>query len=451
MGHLAGIFLSAKASAVAGVMILAGGAVVSASAGAGMTGLMQQPTPTPIVQVVVDENVGDVDQVDEGEEPAEREPEEVADLPEVDCDEEGTARDAARQRIDEAFAQYDAGLDELRTKLAGKGSAATYAAIDSSDALLIEIRTQADAALAEVGLCIADVASVGAIAFQGAGALALVEVSDRAIAAMETVYNLARSAVMAELERLAPKATPKPTPKKTESPRDKQKWEEEQARKQQERAKKEQWQRCDETVHAAKKRLHASFEQYHGGNDKLIWEIKKWASDSAMKTLHHNDEIFHRTYDDTRERILRAGCATGEGSGMALAARAEIVFRQTYESSRGAAAAASVNRPDRKKCEEQMYAAKKVLYANYETFHGGNDRLWKVLDGFSDSTANMIKTADRIIHETYDRTKEAIYKAPCGPNGSNAMELAANAAGIFETAHNEARRAVGKELAAASR
>jgi hypothetical protein len=439
MGHLAGILLSAKASAVAGVMILAGGAVVSASAGAGVTALMQQPTPTPIVEVVGDENTGDVDQVDAGDPPAD-EPEDVTDLPEPDCDEEGIARDAARERIDAAFVRYDAGLDELRAKLGGKGSASTYAAIDSSDALLAEIQTQADAALDDVGLCVVEVASIGEIAFQGAGALALVEVSDNAVAAMETVYNLARSTVMAELERLSPKATPKPTPKWTEKPRDEKKWEQEQARK-------KESQRCDETVYAAKNRLHKAFEQYHGANDKLIWELKKWASDSAMGSLHRNDEILHRTYDGTRERILHAGCnTTGEGSGMALAERAEVLFRQTYEGSRGVAQAASVNKPDRKRCEEQMYAAKKVLYANFETFHGGNDRLWKVMDGFSESTSNAIKTADRIIHETYDRTKGAIYEAPCGPNGSNAMELAANAAGVFETVHNEARRAVGREL-----
>ncbi|MGH2378984.1 MAG: hypothetical protein ACRDGT_10975 [Candidatus Limnocylindria bacterium] len=450
LAKLAEIVLSAKSSAVSGVLILAGGAVVSASAGAGTTGFTAQDAePAAIVNVAqpASQPLGDDLVVVEL---AAEEPE--ADLPlvsEAECEDERSARAEARERIEAAFKKYDAGLESLRADLGGKGSAATYEAIDSADALLEEIRTQALGALDEMGLCQADLAArvEGAVAFAfSGGAAALLEVSDRAIAAMELVYDLARSTVLTELERLRPTPTPKPkaTPKSSEKAKgreDDRKREESRKREKSERA------RCDETVHAAKKRLGRAFEEFHGGHDKLIRELKKWADERTLQVLHKNDEILHRTYDGTKERILRTGCASGEESGMALAERAAALLQQTYGESRGIALAASAHKPNRERCKEQMHAAKKVLYTNFEHFHGANDRLWKAKDGFSKSTSGAIKSADRIIHETYDRTKQGVHRAACGPNGSSAMELAANAAGVFEKAHQTARVAVGNELA----
>ena len=431
------LFVSAKAGAVSGAIILAGGAIVSASTSAGVaTVAMQDPTPTPIVQPL------------EGSEPFEfevtlDEPTEGAEetqAPPADpgCGDDAAARQEARQRVHETFTKYHTALGQLRSELGGRGSAKAHAAIEQADALLKEIRTHADRAIVEMRCGrAADVDEVlvqaAALALRG-DAASMHEVADRAQGAMETVYNLARATVLAEIEALRPKPTAKPTAKPTTKPRNE--W----------GKAREKPARCDDQMYAAKKQLHEVFEEVHGANDKLIWELKKWAAEGTLSALHRADKVMHETYDRTKEAIHRAGCATGESGGMALAERAGAVLRQTFSGSRGVAQAAMVHRPDRQKCEEQMSAAKRVLYANYERLHGANDKLWKISEGWSGGTRAAIENADRIIHGTYDRTKEAIYRAACGPNGSNAMELAANAAGIFETAHNSARRAVGKEL-----
>jgi hypothetical protein len=432
---LAGILLSAKASAVSGALILAGGALVSASTGAGMTGLMRNdPDVTPIVNVVEPEQSPE----EEFElEPVSEEPEteEIVPVSEVDCDGEESARAAARGRIDAAFRKYDTALDKLRAELGGKGSAAVNESIENADALLAEIHTQALGALEEMGLCLPEGTAQGAVAFGLSGsALALLEVSDRAIAAMETVYNLARSTVLQELERLKP--TPTPKPKKTEKPRE---------------TKKPEWTKaphCEDAMYAAKKRLQKAFDEYHGGHDRLMKELKGWASESSMKAFWSADSVLHKTYDKTRERIINAGCATGEHSSMALAEYAEIVLRQTYQTSKELYSTLAVNKPDHEACEDAMYAAKERLHEAYEIWHTANDKLINGVKSFgSERAIDAAKGADQIIHETYDRTKQSIYNAQCTPTGSNAMALAENAAGIFEQAHQAARVAVAAELA----
>jgi hypothetical protein len=442
LGNLAGILLSAKASAVSGALILAGGAVISASTGAGMTGLMRNdPEVTPIVNVVEpeesDDDEFDFQPASEEPEDDESDTEEIVPVGEPDCEGEETARAEARGRIDVAFKKYDAALDKLRAELNGKGSAAVYESLENADALLAEIHTQALGALEEMGLCLPDLAAgaQGAVAFNlSVGALALFEVSDRAIAAMETVYNLARSTVLQELERLKP--TPTPKPKKTDRP------------KATEKPKQTRAPHCDDAMYAAKKRLQKAFDEYHGGHDKLMKELKGWASESSMRAFWSADSVLHKTYDKTRERIINAGCATGEHSSMALAESAEIVLRETYQTSKELHGMLAVNKPDHEACEDAMYAAKERLYEAYEIWHTANDKLWSGVKSFGNEAAiDAAKGADQIIHETYDRTKQSIYNAHCTPTGSNAMQLAENAADVFEQAHHAARVAVAAELA----
>ncbi len=437
LGNLAGILLSAKASAVSGALILAGGAVVSASTGAGMTGLMRNdPEVTPIVNVVEPEESPLDEFVFEpvSDEP-EAETEEIVPVSEVDCDDEQAARTEARGRIDAAFKKYDGEIDKLREELGGKGSAAVYESIENADALLAEIHTQALGALEEMGLCLPEGAAQGAVAFSlSYGALALLEVSDRAIAAMETVYNLARSTVLQELERLKP--TPTPKAKKTERPKATEKPNHTKAP------------RCDDAMYAAKDRLHKAFEEYQGGNYKMLKALKGWASESSMKAFWSADAVLRKTYDKTRSRIANAGCATGENSSMALAETAEVSMRQTYSTSKELYATLIVNKPDHEACEEAMYAAKERLYEAFEIWHTANDKLWGGVKSFgSEGAIDAAKSADRIIHETYDRTKQSIYSAQCTPTGSNAMALAENAADVMEQAHQAARVTIAAELA----
>jgi hypothetical protein len=436
---LAGLLLSAKASAVSGALILAGGAVVSASTGAGMTGFQRNdPEVTPIVNVVEPEESPLDEFVFEpvSDEPVTEE-EEIVPVSEADCQDEQTARAEARGKIDEAFKKYDKALDKLAEDLKGKGSPAVYEALANADALLSEIHTQAISALDEMGLCEADLAArlEGAVAFSfSGGALALIEVSERTIAAMETVYNLARSTVLQELERLKP--TPTPKPKKTERP------------KATEKPKQSKAPRCDDAMYAAKDRLHEAFEEYQGGNYKMLKALKGWANESSMKVFWTADSELRKTYDKTRSRIANAGCATGESSSMALAETAEVSMRETYATSKELYAILIVNKPDHEACEEAMYAAKERLYKAFEIWHTANDKLINGVKSFgSEAAIDAAKHADQIIHETYDRTKESIYRAQCTPTGSNAMALAENATGVFEEAHHAARVAVANELA----
>lgn len=435
---LAGILLSAKASAVTGALILAGGAVVSASTGAGMTGFQRNdPQVTPIVNVEepAESPLDDFDFEPVSDEPVTEE--EVVPVTEADCEDEQSARSDARGRIDAAFKKYDKALDKLAEDLKGKGSPAVYEALANADALLAEIHTQAISALEEMGLCEADLAARvdGAVAFSfSGGALALLEVSERTIAAMETVYNLARSAVLQELERLKP--TPTPKPKKTEAP------------KRTEKPKQTKAPRCDDAMYAAKDRLHKAFEEYQGGNYKMLKALKGWASESSMQAFWSADSVLRKTYEKTRSRIANAGCATGENSSMALAETAEVSMRQTYATSKELYATLIVNKPDHEACEEAMYAAKDRLYKAFEIWHTANDKLINGVKSFgSEAAIHAAKGADQIIHETYDRTKQSIYSAQCTPTGSNAMALAESAAEVFEQAHQGARVAVAAELA----
>lgn len=440
---LAGILLSAKASAVSGALILAGGAVVSASTGAGVTGLQRNdPEPTPIVNVVEPEESPLDEFVFEpvGDEPA---TEEILPVTEADCEDEQTARADARSRIDAAFKKYDKALDKLAADLDGKGSPAVYEALANADALLTEIHTQAISALDEMGLCEADLAArvEGAVALRlSGGALALLEVSERTIAAMETVYNLARSTVLQELQRLKP--TPTPKAKKTEAPKKSEK------ARATEKPKHSKEPRCDDAMYAAKKRLQRSFDEYHGGHDKLIKALKGWSDDRSMSAFRAADEVLHETYDRTRERIVHAGCATGENSAMGLAERAEVVFRETYNTSKELFQIVAANKPQHD-CTDAMYAAKEVMYEAFERWHGANDKLISGIKSFASKAAiDAARDADEKMHGTFDRTKEAIIGAGCTKDqATHVMRLAKEAARVFEVEHQKARAAVAAELA----
>jgi hypothetical protein len=65
----------------------------------------------------------------------------------------------------------------------------------------------------------------------------------------------------------------------------------------------------------------------------------------------------------------------------------------------------------------------------------------------SDGAMNALHAADKVLHSTYDQTKQAIYSAPCAKTGSNAMDLANAAAATFQATHLAARQAIAAELA----
>jgi hypothetical protein len=168
--------------------------------------------------------------------------------------------------------------------------------------MLREIADKADRALAE--MC-DDVALV----------------ADRAIAAMETVVNLARTAADAT-PRPRPTEKARATPKPTERPRS--------------AAKPSRTPSCDDRLYESKLKMHAAFERFHALHDKLYFAHKRSAS-AVARTVIANDELMHRTYDEAKHRIAGAGCAGDLGAG--IAARAAATFERAYQSSAQAVAA----------------------------------------------------------------------------------------------------------------
>lgn len=461
------LILSAKAGAVSGVIILAGGALVTATTGSGVTTVtIQHPSNSPIVEII------DTDPAEEeAGEPA-KTPKPKAEKPKAetkpvvdntDCNEEAHARNEARQKVQDAFSKYHGQLVDLKQSMGGRTTAKATDAIVQADGLLKEIRQQAVDVIQSMGTCDRDDQDDDdedesededenddedgdekdksdkskdkekAQASLSGDALSMAEVAENAVVAMETVFNLAKSTVLVELESLAtpkptksPKATAKPTSKATKKPS------------------------CDDKVYEAKKRLSQSFEKYHGGHDKLIWETKKWADERTKQALNAADQVIHRTYDKAKEEILRAGCEAGEKSGMAIAERASVTLEQTYNGSQQLFQVASANKPATDLCTKQMYDAKAKLSQAFEQWHGLNDKLiWSMKSHVSDQTMNVLNTADQVLHRTYDETKQAILSAACTKTGSNALELASKAAGVFQSTHTAARQAVAAELATA--
>jgi vacuolar-type H+-ATPase subunit H len=454
------LFLSAKAGAVSGVIILAGGALVTTTAGNGVTTVtIQLPTTTPIVEVVEP----DVDQDEDRftvpvKHPSEKKDQKKAENaptpPEISCEDEAHARNEARQRVQDAFKKYHTGVEQLRNELGQRGSASTHAALKEADDMLKEIAGEADRALQAMSSCgerdgdeteddeeqdgedadedEVDQASANVLTGDAAS---MQEIADSAIEAMAMVYDIAKSTFIGEKTALDLAAKAKPTSKPTSKAKA--------------TPKPSKRPTCDDQVYAAKKVLSQAFDQFHGGNDKLIYEVKSWADERTTSALKAADKVLHETYDRAKEAILKSGCATGDASGVELAKKAAAKLEQTYSGSKALYQVASANKPNKQACTEQMYAAKKVLQAAYDRWHGANDKLYYGIKSFSSENAiRAVKSADEVIHKTYDQTRDAIVKAACTPSGSNAMDLAKKAAATLEQTHIAARQAVAAELAA---
>jgi outer membrane biosynthesis protein TonB len=145
-------------------------------------------------------------------------------------------------------------------------------------------------------------------------------VAERALAAMETVYNLAKSAADAT-------PTPKPTPKTTEKPKA--------AEKPKATPKPARTPSCDDRLYENKRKMIAAFETFHTNNDKLYYAIKRRATEATVKTVLENDKLMHSTYESAKTEILSSGCAGDLGA--AAAARAAATFERAWLSSAAAA------------------------------------------------------------------------------------------------------------------
>jgi hypothetical protein len=292
------ILVGAKTGALSGVLLVAG-TLVTVTAGGGVTvvELEDHPSPSPSLEVPIEAPDDDADEEDEeGPEATPPAGKPVALKPETSCSTAAdTARTEARERLSSAFVTYRNSLDELRASHRGDRATET---LERAAAMLREIADKADRALAE--MC-DDVAVV----------------ADRAIAAMETVVNLAKTAAEATptpkpTEKAKPKATTKPTAKASRTPS------------------------CDDRLYENKLKVYAAFEKYHALHDKLYYAYKRSHSPLA-KTVLANDELMHRTYDEAKHAILSSGCAGDLGAG--IAARAAATFERAYQSSAQAVAA----------------------------------------------------------------------------------------------------------------
>jgi hypothetical protein len=301
------ILVAAKAGALSGVLLVAG-TLVTVTAGGGVTivELEDHASSSPSLEVPIEAPDDDADEEDE-EEPEATPPagKPVALKPETSCSTAAeTARTEARERLSSAFVTYRNALDELRASHRSERAKET---LERAEAMLREIADKADRALAE--MC-DDVAVV----------------ADRAIAAMETVVNLARTAAEATpTPKPTEKAKPKAT-KPTEKPRSPAKA----------TAKPSRTPSCDDRLYESKLKVYAAFERYHALHDKLYFAYKRSGSPIA-KTVLANDELMHRTYDEAKHAILSSGCAGDLGAG--IAARAAATFERAYQSSAQAVAA----------------------------------------------------------------------------------------------------------------
>lgn len=209
--------------------------------------------------------------------------------PSPSCDERPAVRGEARTTIQSAYAASHAAIDRLHAERGPRyGETLTGA-----DAMLRQIAETADRAIVDLAPC-ADVL--------------VHQVAERATAAMETVVSVTAGAT-------APTPPPREKPTATRKP-------------------KSTASTCDGRAAAATKQLTASFDAFHSANDKLLSEAR--ASTSAAAAVKSADKLIHSTYESTKTRILKAGCA--DGAGTALAASAANTFEGAYEAAKGAVA-----------------------------------------------------------------------------------------------------------------
>lgn len=216
----------------------------------------------------------------------------------LSCAVETATRDVAYARVEAAFVRLRSALEDLR----GTRPPATVA--QAADMLRMTAE-RAEKVIAEIGQCREGDASEP-VERDGED---MDQVAERAVAAMETVYNLAKDAVL-----VAP-ATPKPPEKGKAAPAP------------------SKTPSCDDRAYAAKKVLAASFEKYHGQND-ILWKKAEARKSSAFAAVKSADKLMHDTYDATKSAILRGGCA-GD-AGMQLAKTAGATFERAYVAAKAA-------------------------------------------------------------------------------------------------------------------
>ena len=271
------------------LLLIAAGAAVTVTSGGVAIVRAEQPSPSQTVEIseptrpplaiAAPPKPSEEDEREQRPEPETKRPA-AAPAPATCVD----ARDEARKAVQAGYARFHAAVEQLR----GERAADTIA---RADAMLREIAEKADRALGEMGGC---------------GDLA--QVAERAVAAMETVFNVTKSAATPKpTER--PRPTEKPKPKKTPS--------------------------CDERVVApAKKLLGAAFEHYHSKNDELWEQAEALDNDAVFTVVKNADHVMHTMYDQSKEQIARAGCA--EGLGMQIAQQAATTFERAYSVSKAA-------------------------------------------------------------------------------------------------------------------
>ncbi len=348
-GKLIEIILGAKSGALSGVLIVAG-AVVTVSSGNGVTTVtIEHPSPSPAVETSAEPKASpfeDVDPADEAEdrEDEERQEKERAGAPTPEsCADEAKARAEAVQKVHDGFTKFHTQIAQLRSQRKTERALET---LKKADELIKEIAEKAERVLHEMGRCRDemkdrdgdededrdeddddDAAAQTSLVASTAGhvdadASSMQQVAERAVAAMETVYNLSKSAAEAT-------PTPKPTPKATPKPTERSKTEKARAT-----AKPTRTPSCDDKIYAAKKVLAAAFERFHSQND-VLWKLaEKIENEKLAGIVKYSDKTMHSTYDSTKEAILRAGCA--ENVGMQLATKAADTFERAYTASRAA-------------------------------------------------------------------------------------------------------------------
>lgn len=200
LDKLLDLIVGAKSGALSGVLIVAG-ALVTVSSGNGVTTATGEH-PAPSVEASAEPELPRVWDIDDAEPPepvaeaARDEDPRAAERAPSSCAE--SASSEARAQVQTAFARYHAALQQLRREHTSSRAAET---LTKADAMLREIAEKADGLLSEMGGC------------EG-------QVGERAAAAMETVYNLAKSAATAApTPKPAEKAKPKPTAKPKATPK----------------------------------------------------------------------------------------------------------------------------------------------------------------------------------------------------------------------------------------
>lgn len=339
------LILGAKSGALSGVLIVAG-AVVTVTGGNGVTTItVEHPSPSPIALAPPQPAPSPLEKADPSKPPQvppegskEREQRRVSSPPAESCDDEAHARSAARQKVQAAFSKYHAALEQLRKERNSSRAAET---LKKADALLREIAEKADRILKELGRCPHhddedrdededdaqdedrdendEGETVSAASRVEADSLTMQQVAERAVAAMETVYNLAKGAAEATP---TPKPTEKPRPRATPKP--------------------SRTPGCDDRIHASKKQLAASFERFHSANDRLLKEVASFAGERTLAALKAADKVMHQTYDSSRDAILKAGCA--DAAGARVAADAAGMFERAYLSAKAAVSAEVASR-----------------------------------------------------------------------------------------------------------